>query len=747
VQANAARDRQDWPRAADAYQAALRADPGLAHIWVQLGHARKEAGRAADAAQAYQEAARLRPGDAEPELQLGHLFNVTGDHIKAGEHYLRAFQANPGLVDAATALHRALARARGRRRAELIEILRRVAPEPAMADQPASRPGMEARTGVTLAFDVSDLILYYAHGRPPTGIQRVQIQVITHALDHGTAPIRLVCFIEGRDEWLEVPVAAMRHVIDLSLSGSDRNEATWVTALHQLHVRLALAGAFAFPRGAYLVNLGSSWQLHNYFLFVRAAQAEFGVRYVPFIHDLIPILAPQHFVKAARREVVPWVLGMLHHADHMLVNSEATKRDLLHVAGILGHALDPANIAVIRLDADTRPAGGSPVMPPPSAEPYVLFVSTVESRKGHAVAFAAWQQLIARHGAGKVPKLVCVGKRGWLSQPAYAMLADDTQLAGRVEMRAGVSDTELAALYAHCMFTLYPSVYEGWGLPITEALCHGKPVIASDTSSLPEAGGDFAVYVPPGDAGALAGAAGRMAFDAAYRDAVTARIRRDFRPRRWSDLAQQAETELQRMAARDPGPVQPPRAVARLGAYHSLARSTALRIWPGAGNAEMFRTGTGWGDPHADGSWTRPEGGHLTIGLPPGAGRGPGPSRPLLRLGLLLLGSPYNAVDWRVQVRHGPGLAGSLKRHGRKWVTLGDIQPGAGPLEIRLLTEPGETELEPEHEETVGLAGFFLYEQDDAAARLRLMEAIALDNLDEIDAYRDATPPPPLDWN
>ena len=732
VRGNAARDRMDWSGAAAAYQAALHSDPALTHIWVQLGHALKEQGHTAAAEAAYLSATRLKPDDADAYLHLGHLFNIGGDHTSAGRYYLQAFQANPRVIDAATALHRAIARARGRKRAELIGILRAASPGSA----PLAITAPNAATGTTLAFDVSDLIGYYAHGRPPTGIQRVQIQIITNALARAATPIRLCCFIEGRDDWLEVPADALSHVIALSLTSSDRNDPEWISALHQLHLRLALAPAFAFPRGAFLINLGSSWQLYNYFLFVRAAQAQYGVRYIPFVHDLIPVMAPQHFVKAARREVIPWVIGMLEHADHMLVNSEATKRDLLQTATLLVHRLDPANIAVIRLDADARtPTSATPT--PATAEapepgPYALLVSTVESRKGHAVAFAAWQQLIARHGAAKVPKLVCVGKRGWLSAGAYQMLEDDKLLASRVDMVSAVSETRLAALYRGCLFTLYPSSYEGWGLPITEALCYGKPVIASDTSSLPEAGGDFAVYVPPGSATALAGAVERMTFDAPYREAIAARIASGFRPRQWRDLAEQVETELLRMAARDPAPVSAPRPIARLGAYHALGRSTALRLWPGAGAGEMFRTGTGWAAPEIAGSWTRMEGGQLAIGLPPH-------TRPL-RIGLLLLGSPHDDVDWRIQVRHGPSLAGSLGRHGRKWVTL--TATAQDLLELRLLTEPGEHPdgQEPENEAVIGLAGFFLYEQDDIAASMQLLEAIALGNLDAVDAYRERTP-------
>ena len=657
VRGNAARDRQDWHQAAMAFRDALHAAPELAHIWVQLGNMAKEQGLTGEAEAAYLRAVQLRPGDGEPLIQLGHLFNLGRDHAKAGHYYLRAFQTNPRLIDAATSLHGMIARARGPKRQKLVDALRAAVTSVPAPGEPASVAQAElgpADGQARLVFDVSDLIVYYAHGRLPTGIQRVQIQIITHALRLQNSRIGICCFIDGQDDWREIAAATFLHLVALSLAGGNRTDPDWIIALHQLHLHLALSNEYVFAPGAYLINLGSSWQMHNYFLFVREAKRRHGIRYVPFVHDLIPITAPEYFTKSARREVVPWVLGMFAHADHILVNSEATRRDLLRTGEVIGRPIDPADVAVIRLDAafGSAPDTRAPEPPPGRAlarwqldeAPFVLFVSTVEARKGHLTALDAWAALIERHGPAAIPKLVCAGKRGWLSDKVYARLADSPALASRVAMLSAVSDAELSLLYRACLFTVYPSLYEGWGLPITEALCHGKPVIASNTSSLPEAGGDFAVYVEPGSASALAAAAERLVFDTEYRDALTARIRTEFRPRSWDDVARQIGTELARMAQCDAmsasrgSAAHPPVPTVRLGAYHSIARGTALRVWPGAGTGEMFRQGTGWTAPDARGSWTRPPGGLLSMRLPPGEAP--------LRVGLLLLGAADCDVDW-----------------------------------------------------------------------------------------------------
>ncbi len=87
----------------------------------------------------------------------------------------------------------------------------------------------------------------------------------------------------------------------------------------------------------------------------------------------------------------------------------------------------------------------------------MLFVSTVESRKNHLAAFDAWIGMIRRHGRRHVPKLVCVGNRGWLNDAVYARLQSQDGLRGHVHMLSGLSDAELDLLYRSCLFTLYPS--------------------------------------------------------------------------------------------------------------------------------------------------------------------------------------------------------------------------------------------------------------------------------------------------
>ena len=292
-----------------------------------------------------------------------------------------------------------------------------------------------------LVFDASDPVSHYGQARLLTGIQRVQIEAINAALRIRAVgsgpPIHVCCYIEGRDGWLEIPACTFQTITDLSPA--------WVTALNRLHLRLARTSPLASPHGATLVNLGTSWWLQNHFLSLRDAGARFGIRYVPLVYDLIPIIAPQYCIKNLTRDFISWGLGIFTHADAYLAISGASRADLVTVAATRSHAIDPDSIGVIPLDADFRKAGMTPA-PLTTLSRWrlteagdVLLVSTVGSRKGHAVAFDAWFDLIDRLGPNAVPKLVCVGNRGWHNGVVYHRLQDSAVLASHVVMLSGIA--------------------------------------------------------------------------------------------------------------------------------------------------------------------------------------------------------------------------------------------------------------------------------------------------------------------
>jgi glycosyltransferase involved in cell wall biosynthesis len=177
------------------------------------------------------------------------------------------------------------------------------------------------------------------------------------------------------------------------------------------------------------------------------------------------------------------------------------------------------------------PLGVAPPRPPadisldvPALMPYVLYVGAAERRKGFDTLLGAMARVAKEH-----PELSLVATtelEGWQIPPGVRVVA-----LGHVE------DDSLAALYRSCVALAFPSRYEGFGLPVLEAMSYGAPVIASSSSAIPEAGGDAACYVPPGDEVALAAAILRVAGDAAFAEDLRRRGRIHAAAFTWEDTA------------------------------------------------------------------------------------------------------------------------------------------------------------------------------------------------------------------
>jgi glycosyltransferase involved in cell wall biosynthesis len=310
-------------------------------------------------------------------------------------------------------------------------------------------------------------------------------------------------------------------------------------------VTLELGLPYEFRGYETLINIDTSWWLTNYFLMIRLAKVQYGVKYIPFIHDLIPIITPEHCTKELTQDFVSWITGVFFHADGYLVNSHSTAADLKKVAGLLGHSINEPR--VVRLDGSFHAPSSNRSVEKSSASahadipngPFVLFVGTIESRKNHLLAFDVWLELIRKRGDRGTPTLVCVGNEGWMVEAAMSRLSASDQLRRRVRVIQRVSDGELTRLYRDCLFTIYPSAYEGWGLPVTEALSFGKMVVTTAVSSLPEVGGDLVDYfdlLSPAD---MLAKVERLIDDADYRRAREAKISAGFQVRSWLAIGEE----------------------------------------------------------------------------------------------------------------------------------------------------------------------------------------------------------------
>ena len=237
------------------------------------------------------------------------------------------------------------------------------------------------------------------------------------------------------------------------------------------------------------------------------------VPYVVSVHDMTLSLIPETHTLKKRlltSSLVPWVA---RGARRVLAPSESTRRDVVRLL-----RLDPGRVRVIPYAASEafRPVSEGPerlataygVRPP-----YFLYVGTIEPRKNLSRTLRAFARV-----APSLPEhqLVLVGDLGW----KYAEVLAEAQrpdLAGRVLLPGYVPEEDLPLLYSHAAAFVYPSLYEGFGFPVVEAMACGAPVLTSRSSSLTEIAEGAALLVDPLDENALAEALLALGTDAALR--------------------------------------------------------------------------------------------------------------------------------------------------------------------------------------------------------------------------------------
>ena len=198
------------------------------------------------------------------------------------------------------------------------------------------------------------------------------------------------------------------------------------------------------------------------------------------------------------------------------------------------------NTAVCPLGANI---GIAPVTQPLPAglEPgrYALLVGTIEPRKGHRLIYETWLELLADGVPQRAQfKLVFAGREGWMTGDLLRELRGDDRLAGSIKVITKVDDGLMASLYANAAFCLYPSRYEGFGLPAIEAFFHGKAVLASTGGAVPEVVGDFSPCLDPEDAAAWRRMLGSWIEEPTSRIVYEDRIRTLFHHPSWDQSAQ-----------------------------------------------------------------------------------------------------------------------------------------------------------------------------------------------------------------
>jgi len=222
----------------------------------------------------------------------------------------------------------------------------------------------------------------------------------------------------------------------------------------------------------------------------KAVKLTRGERWIATIHDLIFILFPENITKCYLKTIMDYAENYLPRADYIITDSECSKRDIIN---ILNWPEDRISVVYGAVNFRIQPGARQKAQEILGFnQPYILTVSTFEPRKNYSRLFRAFDRLKAIY---KQPiKLVAAGTLGWLYDDIFnthrkCRFSDD------IVILTNVSNAQLGILYSGAEFFVYPSIYEGFGLPILEAQYMGKAVLAGNNSSIPEVVGDSALLV------------------------------------------------------------------------------------------------------------------------------------------------------------------------------------------------------------------------------------------------------------
>lgn len=306
--------------------------------------------------------------------------------------------------------------------------------------------------------------------------------------------------------------------------------------------------AVQFDKTDIVLLLGKTWDYPELIPVLGRLKQQTGFKMVHLVHDMIPILEPHLFGPGLFEPYTKCMFDVCTLSDQLLAQSLSTERDIKRFCEMLEIKTPP--IARIRLADEvlSEKVRSTVEIPDPriKAGNFILHVGTVEVRKNHALSYSAYREA-ALQGID-LPLMVIVGNRGWLVGDIVHQMQHDPLLKDKFIFLSGLGDDTLTWLYKNCLFTVFPSTYEGWGIPVGESLAYGKVCITSKTSSTPEIAGALLDYISPYDTVAMLEQILRF-MNPAERIKKEKQIGKEFRITTWDDTFANVETAVSKLAA------------------------------------------------------------------------------------------------------------------------------------------------------------------------------------------------------
>ena len=439
-------------------------------------------------------------------------------------------------------------------------------------------------------FDATGIAHWARHSDRVTGIQRVELNIVRSLVrDHGGEVIRGVFFDRDSRAFYEFDPASLAHaqefsaeslLIDLGLQQTSRifpskvqinshlrqaarsklqrtlkKADIYLSALlvpgrlrrkglapsgrnHQAVRPVAVKKITALPPDSCLVYLGATWGFPELWRFASEHRAR-GGDVLQMVHDLIAVSNPQYFRTKITTLFRRWLDEALQYASRFACVSSYAAADLRLYAAERNVA-PPIHVTRLAHEFVGFERNAEVPLPPQLTElmdrEFVLAAGTIDARKNGISLLQTWRRLIGESG-DKTPLLVFAGMYGRVGgAEVRAQWERDTVLAQFVRVVDGPSDQALAWLYKHCLFSIFPSHKEGWGLPVGESAWFGSLCVASKAGSIPEVCGELMDYVDPADTADITRAVRRLITDRDYLQQRKTMIARATL-RRWSDVA------------------------------------------------------------------------------------------------------------------------------------------------------------------------------------------------------------------
>ena len=382
--------------------------------------------------------------------------------------------------------------------------------------------------------DCTDLFDALSSCTTVTGIDRVQIHLndylINHYCEWEAERFQLVFRHEGV-VLKKVGFNACKNLVRLAVERqSSRDAVAWAVT----EARAVATNVVTEPGDLYFLP-GPFWTASSSNHLISTLKSR-GVVVGAYIYDLIPMTHPQFCEDAHCSVFAAAFAELVPQLDFALTISEFVAKELRRMLEVHDLFVPPILAAPLAHELEARGsydvAERKAVLDRFSGRPFVLCVGTIEARKNHLYLLNVWRTLEAE--GVELPLLVFVGRLGWRITDFREQLQAVRYCNDRIKIVSDVSDADLACMYDHCLFTIFPSFVEGWGLPVGESLARGKIAVASSVASIPEVGGKHALYIDPHNLHSGVDVVRRLITDASFRAAQEALVRAEFKPRTWT---------------------------------------------------------------------------------------------------------------------------------------------------------------------------------------------------------------------